>query len=240
MISIKNLTKSFAGNIVLDGINMEVQRGEVLALIGFSGCGKSTVLKIVANLLEADSGTIKLGSEKIGMVFQYSALFDSMTVADNISFPLRIGKHVDVSIPEFEIQRIVSEKLSMVGLPGIENKFPSELSGGMKKRVSFARAIVNDPEIILYDEPTAGLDPVASTIIEDLIVDLQNVTNAASILVTHQASTIKRACSRVAMLYGGKIVWQGSPDELFDENNDNKFATQFREGAQEGPMLIKH
>lgn len=239
MIKIKNLEKSFGNNKILDGINIEVDKGEVLALIGFSGCGKSTILKIVAGLIEADAGTIELGSDKVGMAFQYSALFDSMTVADNISFPLRIDTS-KTRLPEFEIDRIVSEKLSLVGLPGINNWFPSELSGGMKKRVSFARAIVNDPEIILYDEPTAGLDPVASTIIEDLITNLQEETNAASILVTHQASTIKRACTKVAMVYGGVVVWEGSPDELFDENNDNSYAAQFREGSVHGPMLVQH
>jgi phospholipid/cholesterol/gamma-HCH transport system ATP-binding protein len=240
MISIKNLSKSYGSNKILAGISLEVKKGEVLALIGFSGCGKSTLLKIVAGLEPADSGEIKLGSEKVGMAFQYSALFDSMNIADNISFPLRVGKDIKIVIPEFEITRIVTERLGLVGLVGIEEKFPSELSGGMKKRVSFARAIVNDPEIILYDEPTAGLDPVASTIIEDLIVTLQNKTKAASILVTHQASTIKRACNRVAMLYETKIVWEGTPAELFDAKNDNPHAKQFREGSIEGPMLVQH
>ncbi|MDD9898693.1 MAG: ATP-binding cassette domain-containing protein [Candidatus Melainabacteria bacterium] len=239
MIEIQDLKKSFGSNKVLDGISLKVEPGEVLALIGFSGCGKSTILKIVAGLIDADEGEIKLGSDKIGMAFQYSALFDSMTIAENISFPLRVEEGAP-ELPEFEIDRIVSEKLSLVGLPGINNWYPSELSGGMKKRVSFARAIVTDPEIILYDEPTAGLDPVASTIIEDLITSLQEETNAASILVTHQASTIKRACTKVAMVYGGLVVWEGTPDELFDENNDNSYATQFRRGAVEGPMLVKH
>lgn len=240
MIKISNLSKSFGSNKILDNINLQVKKGEVLALIGFSGCGKSTLLKIVAGLEPADSGQIELGSDKIGMAFQYSALFDSMNIADNVSFPLRVSKDIKVALPEFEISRIVSERLSLVGLPGIEDKFPSELSGGMKKRVSFARAVVNDPEIILYDEPTAGLDPVASTIIEDLIVTLQEQTKAASILVTHQASTIKRACTKVAMLYDTHLVWEGTPDELFNPKNDNPYATQFREGLVKGPMVVQH
>ncbi len=240
MIKITNLSKSFGSNKILADINLKVEKGEVLALIGFSGCGKSTLLKIVAGLEPADSGQIELGSEKVGMAFQYSALFDSMNIADNISFPLRVGMDIKVVTPEFEISRIVTERLSLVGLQGIEEKFPSELSGGMRKRVSFARAIVNDPEIILYDEPTAGLDPVASTIIEDLITTLQERTKAASILVTHQASTIKRACTKVAMLYETKIVWEGTPEELFDTKNDNKYAAQFREGSVQGPMLVQH
>lgn len=240
MINISKLHKSYGSNKILADINLKVEKGEVLALIGFSGCGKSTLLKIVAGLEPADSGEIKLGSEKIGMAFQYSALFDSMNIADNISFPLRVGSNIKIVLPEFEISRIITERLSLVGLVGIEEKFPSELSGGMKKRVSFARAIVNDPEIILYDEPTAGLDPVASTIIEDLIVTLQNRTKAASILVTHQASTIKRACNKVAMLYETKIVWEGTPEELFDDKNKNPYAAQFREGSVQGPMLVQH
>ncbi|MBT6842611.1 MAG: ATP-binding cassette domain-containing protein [Candidatus Melainabacteria bacterium] len=239
MIKIKNLKKSFGNNVVLNGVSFKVEKGEVLALIGFSGCGKSTILKIVAGLIDADEGEIELGAGKLGMSFQYSALFDSMTIADNISFPLYIDKETK-DLPDFEIDRIVTEKLSLVGLPGINNWSPSELSGGMKKRISFARAIVNDPEIILYDEPTAGLDPVASTIIEDLITNLQKETNAASILVTHQASTIKRACTRVVMIYGGKVVWEGTPDELFDEKNTNNYSSQFRDGAVDGPMLVQH
>ena len=173
------------------------------------------------------------------MVFQYSALFDSMSVADNVSFPLRVGDDKP-DLSEGEILEKVSEKLRLVGLPDILNLYPSELSGGMKKRVSFARAIINDPEILLYDEPTAGLDPVASTIIEDLIVKLQDETNAASMIVTHQPSTILRTATCVGLLYQGNFVWRGCPKELFDPNYSDPYARQFREGSVEGPMLIKH
>lgn len=239
MIQIKNLTKSFGDNVIFKDINLDIQKGESLALIGFSGSGKSTILKILAGLLDADSGQIKMYSKKIGMAFQYSALFDSMTVSDNVTFPLVVGEHIK-KVPALDyLKDLASSKLQLVGLQGTEDLYPSELSGGMKKRVSFARAVINDPEIILYDEPTAGLDPVASTIIEDLIIKLQQETCATGIVVTHQASTIKRTATKVAMLYGGQIVWQGSPDELFDPKNPNEYAKQFREGSVKGPMLVQ-
>ena len=238
MIEIRNLYKSYGDNLVLDDINIDIPKGSILALIGFSGSGKSTLLKILAGLTPADSGQIKMYSNKIGMAFQYSALFDSMNVTDNVIFPLVVGENIQ-SIPSDEyLKDLAIKKLQLVGLQGVENLYPSELSGGMKKRVSFARAVINDPEIIFYDEPTAGLDPVASTIIEDLIVKLQKETSATSIVVTHQASTIKRTATQVAMLFNGKIVWNGTPKELFDESNSNPFAKQFREGSVAGPMEI--
>ncbi len=238
MIEIRNLYKSYGDNLVLNDINIDVPKGSILALIGFSGSGKSTLLKILAGLTPADSGQIKMYSNKIGMAFQYSALFDSMNVTDNVIFPLVVGENIK-SIPSDEyLQDLAIKKLQLVGLQGVEKLYPSELSGGMKKRVSFARAVINDPEIIFYDEPTAGLDPVASTIIEDLIVKLQKETSATSIVVTHQASTIKRTATQVAMLFNGKIVWNGTPKELFDESNSNPFAKQFREGSVAGPMEI--
>jgi phospholipid/cholesterol/gamma-HCH transport system ATP-binding protein len=238
MIEIRNLYKSYGDNLVLNDINIDVPKGSILALIGFSGSGKSTLLKILAGLTPADSGQIKMYSNKIGMAFQYSALFDSMNVTDNVIFPLVVGEKIK-SIPSDEyLKDLAIKKLQLVGLQGVEKLYPSELSGGMKKRVSFARAVINDPEIIFYDEPTAGLDPVASTIIEDLIVKLQKETSATSIVVTHQASTIKRTATQVAMLFNGKIVWNGTPKELFDESNSNPFAKQFREGSVAGPMEI--
>lgn len=238
MINIKNLKKGYGENQVLKNINLEIPKGESLAIIGFSGCGKSTLLKVIAGLEEADQGEIKLNSSKLGMSFQYSALFDSLSVRDNVAFPLCVGEHIKAPKPD-TINKLVSEKLALVGLQGIEEQFPSELSGGMKKRVSFARAIINDPEIILYDEPTAGLDPVASRIIEDLIVKLREKTGSTAIVVTHQPSTIKRSADRVALIYDGKVAWTGTPDELFDSNNNNEFAKQFREGNIEGPMQVK-
>ena len=170
------------------------------------------------------------------MVFQYSALFDSLDVADNIAFALRERKDLRNKYNEEEIKNIVAEKLELVGLKGIENKFPSELSGGMQKRVSFARAIVTEPNSILYDEPTSGLDPISSTLIEDYIVRLKDETNAASIVVTHQMSTIQRTANKIIMLYNGKIVFAGTPQEMLEQNND--YTKQFVTASLEGPMKM--
>jgi phospholipid/cholesterol/gamma-HCH transport system ATP-binding protein len=237
MIKVEHLKKSYGENEVLKDISFTVARGEVVALIGFSGSGKSTALRIVAGLDKCDSGTVKLSSEKVSMSFQYSALFDSLSVRDNIAFPFEVGENLKPLSLDV-INKKVDDTLNLVGLPNTQDLFPAQLSGGMKKRVSFARAIIDDPEIILYDEPTAGLDPMASTVIEDLIVKLQHKMNAASVVVTHQCTTIKRTAQRVLMLYGGCLVWEGTPEELFNPENDNSFAKQFREGSVEGPMNL--
>lgn len=237
MLSIQQLRKTYGVNEVLKGIDLSVASGEIVNLIGFSGCGKSTLLKIIAGLENYQSGSFSIDQGQVGMCFQYSALFDSMTIAENIAFPLKVKKKE--TKPDV-LRKLVREKLDLVGLHDIEDQYPSELSGGMKKRVSFARAIIDNPNTILYDEPTAGLDPVASTIIEDLIVKLGKEVNATSIVVTHQPSTIQRTADRVALLYEGKVAWTGRADELYDPNNTNEFARQFREGSVEGPMAIKH
>ncbi len=235
-IKVKNLTKVFDDKKVLDDISFEVADGETLAVVGFSGSGKSTVLKLICGLLEKDGGEIETSEGDVAMVFQYSALFDSLDVADNISFALRERRDLRNKYSEADLKDIVSKKLELVGLSGIERKFPSELSGGMQKRVSFARAIVTEPKTILYDEPTAGLDPISSTLIEDYIVRLQQETNAASIVVTHQMSTIKRTANRLIMLYNGKIVFEGTPDELLKA--DNPYTEQFVKASLEGPMQM--
>ena len=173
-------------------------------------------MKLICGLIPFDNGEILTSEGDIAMVFQYSALFDSLNVFDNISFALRERKDLRKKYSEKELKEIVSQKLELVGLQGIENKFPSELSGGMQKRVSFARAIVTKPNTILYDEPTAGLDPMSSTLIEDYIVRLKRETNAASIVVTHQMSTITRTADRVIMLYDGKIVFEGTPRAIVE------------------------
>jgi len=236
-IKIENLTKSFEKKKVLNNVSFEVADGETLAVVGFSGSGKSTILKLICNLIQPDSGKITTSEGDIAMSFQYSALFDSLNVEDNIAFALRERKDLRNKYSEKEIKEKVKEKLKMVGLEGIEKKFPHELSGGMQKRVSFARAIITNPTTILYDEPTAGLDPVSSTIIEDYIVTLKNELKAASIVVTHQMSTILRTADRVIMLYDGNIVFEGSKDEFLKQNNE--YTKQFITASIEGPMKVQ-
>ncbi len=235
-IEVKNLIKTFGDKTVINDVSFKVQNGETLAIVGFSGSGKSTILKLICGLITPDSGEIITSKGDIAMVFQYSALFDSLNVSDNIAFALRERKDLRNKYTEKEIKNIVAEKLELVGLKGIENKFPSELSGGMQKRVSFARAIVTEPNSILYDEPTSGLDPISSTLIEDYIVRLKEETSAASIVVTHQMSTITRTANRVIMLYDGKIVYEGTPDDMLKQNN--AYTKQFVTASLDGPMQM--
>ncbi|MCD8024018.1 MAG: ATP-binding cassette domain-containing protein [Candidatus Gastranaerophilales bacterium] len=237
-IYVTNLVKIFDNKKVLDNLTFSVQDGTTLGVVGFSGSGKSTLLKIISKLLYADEGKIETAKNSdIAMTFQYSALFDFLDVYHNIAFPLLERKEFRGKYSKEELKKIVKEKLAMVGLEGIEEKFPSELSGGMQKRVGFARAIVTNPKTILYDEPTAGLDPVSSTLIEDYIVRLKNELNAACIVVTHQMSTIKRACDNVILLYEGKIVFKGSTQDFL--KGDNPYTRQFINASLEGPMEIK-
>ncbi len=235
-IKVENLTKEFDGKKVLDNISFTVEEGEILSVVGFSGSGKSTILKLLCGLLTPDSGLIDIGDGDVAMVFQYSALFDSLNVFDNISFALQERKEFKGKYTKDELKEIVRKSLNTVGLSGIEDKFPHELSGGMQKRVSLARAIVTTPKFILYDEPTAGLDPVASTVIEDYILRLRDETKATSIVVTHQMSTITRCSDKVIMLYDGHIVFRGTPSDLLKQ--DNEYTKQFVQAKIEGPMKI--
>lgn len=238
-IEVRNLTKEFNNKKVLNNINFKVEDGETLGVVGFSGSGKSTLLKIISNLLYPNSGEIikTPANADIAMTFQYSALFDFLNVFENIAFPLMERKEFRGKYNEEQLREIVAQKLKLVGLQGIENKYPSELSGGMQKRVGFARAIVTNPKIILYDEPTAGLDPVSSTLIENYIVELKKELNASCLVVTHQLSTIKRATDKAIMLYEGNIVFEGSTEELLEGNNP--YTRQFVTASIEGPMKIK-
>ena len=237
-IEVKNLTKEFNDKKVLNNISFKVEDGETLGVVGFSGSGKSTLLKIICGLLYPNSGGIITSKNAdIAMTFQYSALFDFLTVFENIAFPLTERKEFRNKYTQKELKEIVAQKLKIVGLQGIENKYPSELSGGMQKRVGFARAIVTNPKIILYDEPTAGLDPVSSTLIENYIVELKKELNASCLVVTHQLSTIKRATDKTIMLYEGEIVFKGSTEELL--RGTNPYTRQFVTASIKGPMQIK-
>lgn len=230
MIKVEGLRKSFNGREVLKGISFEVWPGEMLAIIGPSGCGKSTTLKLITGLLDPDEGEITLNSQRIGLVFQGSALLNSLTVRENLALALKEQK-----LPKREQDRAIMEDLTLVGLADYVDAFPTQLSGGQQKRTSFARAIVNDPEIVLYDEPTTGLDPVMSTIIEDYMIELENQLHAAGIVVTHQFSTWTRTAHRAILLHEGVVVWEGKPHEALHSNNP--YIVQFAKATREGPML---
>lgn len=225
VISLRQLNITFGTHTVLDNIDLDVYKGETLAVLGPSGTGKSTVLRSMIGLLEPNGGQIFIQGEdvsgldedgwnrlrmKMGMVFQYSALFDFLTVGENVAFGLR--QHTDKS--DEEIQGIVTQMLDLVGLPGTQDLYPAELSGGMKKRVGLARAIAVNPEIVLYDEPTAGLDPIMSRNISRLIKKTQEQLHVTSVLVTHDMQSAFYAADRVAMLYEGHIVAIGTAEEM--------------------------
>lgn len=235
-IEVKNLVKAFDKKLVIDDVSFKVNDGEVLAIVGFSGSGKSTILKLICGLIPLDKGEIQTSIGDIAMVFQYSALFDSLNVFNNIAFALKERREFRKKFTPKQVEEIVTQKLKLVGLEGIEKKYPAALSGGMQKRVSFARAIVTEPKTILYDEPTSGLDPISSTLIEDYIVRLKEETKAASIVVTHQMSTIKRTADKVIMLYQGRIVFAGTPEEML--RSTNEYAKQFVSASLDGPMKM--
>jgi phospholipid/cholesterol/gamma-HCH transport system ATP-binding protein len=245
MIQIKDVHKSFGKNYVLRGIDLTINKGETIVIIGRSGCGKSVLLKLIMGLMKPDQGKIFINGDDItswndnqlnklrqrfGMLFQASALFDSMTVDENVGLGLR--EHT--RLPEDEIQKKIKEKLKLVGLAEIEEKKPAELSGGMKKRVGLARAIAMEPEYVLYDEPTTGLDPIMADVINELIIDLRNTLSITSIAVTHDIISAYKIADRIAMLYEGKIVFVGTPEEV--KNAEDPVVRQFIEGSAQGPI----
>lgn len=254
LIELKNISKAFGNSVILDGVDLTIYRGNALAIIGPSGTGKSTILRIIAGLLRPDGGEVYINGEKrigweddisdpigVGMVFQNAALFDSLTVTENVGFLL----YQHTRLPHDQIEQLVAEKLEMVGLPQIGDRYPAQLSGGMRKRVSFARAIMpnpenpqDSPEVILYDEPTAGLDPIASTVIEDLIRQLQGSGGGCStyVMVTHQDSTIRRTADDLLFLYNGKSQWYGSVEKAY--KTDNPVVKQFFTGSIKGPIRV--
>jgi phospholipid/cholesterol/gamma-HCH transport system ATP-binding protein len=239
MIKISNVHKSFGSKKILEDISLEIQSGEIMVIMGPSGCGKSTLLRLLIGLLKPTEGQIWIDGQevshmdedqlnevrkKMGMVFQYSALFDFLTVGENVAFGLR--QHTDAS--EKDIEKNVSRKLKMVGLAGYENLMPSELSGGMKKRVSLARAIAGNPSIVLYDEPTSGLDPIMSSVIDRLIVSCRDRLEITSVVVTHHMESAFSIADRIAMINEGKIIAVGTPDEI--RNSRNAIIQQFIHG----------
>jgi len=230
MIKISNLKKNFGQKKVLNGVNLDIIKGETLVIIGKSGCGKSVLLKHILGLLTPDEGEVIIEGhslkgmkrkdlyairKKFGFLFQGAALFDSMNVEENIGLGLRENKRFS----DDRISEIVAEKLELVGLPGIQKQSPADLSGGMKKRVSLARAIADEPQYILYDEPTTGLDPVMSDNIDELIVDLANKLKVTSIIVTHDIFSVIEIAERVVMMENGIVYFSGTPTELFASND---------------------
>jgi len=245
MIQIKGLHKFFGGNHVLRGLDLEIPTGEALVVIGRSGCGKSVLLKLIIGILEPDEGSVIIDGVdifslspreldqfrlKLGMLFQGAALFDSLTVRENVGFSLY--EHTD--LPADVIMDKVREKLRLVGLAGIEELMPAALSGGMKKRAGLARAIANDPKIILYDEPTTGLDPIMADGINDLILQMHEKLRVSSVTVTHDLKSAYKIAHRIAMLYEGKIIGTGTPEEI--KNTDNPVIRQFITGSATGPI----
>lgn len=225
MIEITNIYKSFNSKQVLSGVDLVINTGETMVIIGGSGCGKSVLLRHIIGLMQPDRGSVRIdGTEvsrisrkelfalrkRLGMLFQGAALFDSLTVAENVGLGLK--EHSEYS-PE-QITDIVNKKLEMVGMSGTGNLMPAELSGGMKKRVGLARAIAMDPEYILYDEPTTGLDPIMADKINDLVIDLRNKMTLTSIAVTHDMVSASKIADRIAMLHQGKIIFCGTPEEI--------------------------
>jgi phospholipid/cholesterol/gamma-HCH transport system ATP-binding protein len=247
MIEIEDLHKSFGSKVVLAGLTLSIERGETMVVIGGSGSGKSVLLKHVIGLMKPDKGRVVVDGQevgglnetqltdvrkKFGMLFQGAALFDSLSVWENVGFWLT--QH-SKRRPR-EIKDIAREKLALVGLKGVEDLMPAELSGGMKKRVGLARAIAHDPQIMLYDEPTTGLDPIMADVINELIIRLKDQLKMTSIAITHDMTSAYKIADRIAMLYQGQIQEVGTPDEI--RASRNPIVRQFITGSAEGPIAV--
>src|SRR2546430_8659157 len=246
MVELRDVEMQFEDKKVLDGCSLSVEPEERLVIMGQSGSGKSTILRLILGILKPNAGSIffkqfevtrlrrrKLQQvrQQIGMVYQYSALLSSRNVRDNVALPLE--ELTDKSSEE--IDEIVDQKLALVGMQDSKERMPSELSGGMKKRVSLARALVMEPELILFDEPTAGLDPVISSVIDELIINLTEKSKVTSIIVTHEMASAFRIGTRMAMLYQGKIIEDAEPEQF--KQSQNPVVAQFLSGSTEGPIL---
>lgn len=248
IIEVKNLVKNFGPRRVLDQLNLTVKKGSVLVIMGMSGCGKSTFLKHLVGTLHADSGDILLFGQnmtrmnqaeldqlrkKVGILYQSAALFNSMTVGENVAFPLK--EHT--SLNDKIIRIMIRIKLELVGLSGFENLMPSQISGGMKKRVGIARALALDPELVFYDEPGAGLDPVTLASIDQLILDLSRKLGITSVVVTHEMTSAFRIADQMVMMHAGKVIEAGTPDEI--RNSKNPVLQQFINGSADGPIPLR-
>ncbi len=245
LIQLSDIVLKFGDKTVLDGINLQIQPRDRLVILGQSGGGKSTLLRLILGILKPTRGEVRykhlrvnrlsrsrlnLLRSRIGMVYQYSALISSLTVRENLALPVEeLGRK-----PRKVLDAVIEERLAMVGMSGTEDKLPSELSGGMRKRVSLARALMLEPELILFDEPSAGLDPVISSVIDELIINLTEQTNATSVIVTHEMDSAFRIATRMAMLYQGKVVQDDTPENF--RTSRNPVVRQFVTGEVEGPM----
>jgi phospholipid/cholesterol/gamma-HCH transport system ATP-binding protein len=243
----RDLHKSFGTKVVLDGISFSVAAGESLVIVGPSGTGKSVLLKHLIGLIRPDSGSVIVDGQdfwqldalaqsqvrkKFGMSFQEGALFDSMSVFDNVAFPLRRSGR-----PPGEVRKRVKECLDIVHLPDVSDKRPSELSGGMRRRVGFARAIAHEPEILLFDEPNTGLDPIMTDVIDEVILEMRRQLRATIVTITHNIPSARKIGDRIALLFGGKILFQAPPAEFL--KSDDPAVRQFVEGTAEGPLTVE-
>jgi len=245
-LSLKDVRKRFGPKTVLDGLSLDVRKGESVVVIGGSGTGKSVMLKCVLGLIKADSGSILIDGQesmkfdaaqreqalrKFGMLFQGGALFDSLKVWENVAFGLIQGRKMERT----KAKQIALDKLAQVGLtPDVGELSPAELSGGMQKRVALARAIAAEPEIIFFDEPTTGLDPIMADVINDLIVSCAKKLGASTLSITHDMASARKIADRIAMIYKGRIIWQGPVSEI--DNSGNAYVDQFIHGRAEGPI----
>lgn len=248
-ISIRNLHKAFGHKIVLNGVDLDIAEGESLVVIGGSGTGKSVLIKCIQGLIVPDEGSIKVNGRetvgvdrkkaekmysKMGMLFQGGALFDSLSVWENVAFGLLENEHM----PRKQAKEEAIKYLHQVGLGAdIADLSPSELSGGMQKRVGLARAIATHPEIIFFDEPTTGLDPIMADVINDLIIDSVKKIGASALTITHDMASARKIADKIAMLYQGKIIWQGTVEEL--DKTDNPYVLQFVHGSSQGPIKVE-
>jgi len=246
MVELRNVHMEFAKKNVLEGVSLDVQPQERLVIMGQSGSGKSTILRLILGILRPNAGAIRFKQfeinrlqrkklqqvrQRIGMVYQYSALLSSQTVRENVALPLEELTEKSRS----EIDKIVDEKLELVGMQDAKDLLPDELSGGMRKRVALARALVLEPELILLDEPSAGLDPVIASVVDELIISLTEKSKVTSVTVTHEMESAFRIATRMAMLYDGKIIEEGEPEEF--KRSKNPVVAQFLSGSTEGPIL---